>query len=72
MKKLVILAALVFGCSTPPVDLPVLSVETKQKAAGASYGADLLLCVDNNKTPEAIDACADSVRVYWRRKDGGV
>ncbi|HET9045083.1 MAG TPA: hypothetical protein VFN70_18135 [Burkholderiales bacterium] len=60
------------GCSTPPVELPVVSVETKQKAAGATFGADLLECVDNNKKHEAaIDACADAVRRFWGRKDGG-
>ena len=66
-----VLASHAAGCATPPVELPVVSVEAKQKAAGATFGADLLECVDNNKTDEAIDACADSVRVYWRRKDGG-
>jgi hypothetical protein len=71
MKNLIVIAALVCaGCKSPPVETPIVSVETKQKAAGATFSADLLLCVDNNATEEAIDACADDVRRFWRR-DGG-
>ncbi len=49
------------ACSSP---------QAKQEAAGATYTADQLKCVDDAPTKASADACREGVRQQWR-KDGG-